>query len=545
MSLGKVALGVASLVIGVSHLKNAGKHFKDARQTPVGLRGLRGGMAAPFADSGRHQTPQGSMRMRSYNINTIDDRIAHLRDLVDSGKRDPRVYAFARQAISRRCGNDWCIPEKANGQEAKAIFDAVRRKVRYTSDISGVDTYQKPAHTLALGSGDCVPEGTLLLRSDGQLVAIEDIRVGDKVFDGIGWASVTNTWDKGVKPVLHFGLNNGCTLTCTSEHRVFRMPKEKGGYADAEEVPAGDLKVGESLWQPREMAMPDAVSLTSDEAYLLGAYLAEGSVKHKRVDGKLSSVSVAGVPNGKGVREKVVEIGERLGLRVHAAPREVYLSCSDDTLDNLLGSIQRGAKNKQLPHMRWTAETAASIVEGLNADGGFSTSGKNFVFSTTSQTLAVQYRLLQRILGHSAAVTRVDAHGGLGSNPIYRVTVRGSDQKRPWARIRQITEGEEVQVYDIETDSHRFYLPESDVIVHNCDDYSSLLCSLMLSVGIPCRFKVIRTRGARDWNHIFAEAGFPRANPQKWISMDASVPVPFGWHAPADMVADQKVFPVR
>ena len=231
MSFGKVALGVASLVIGVSHLKNAGKHFSEAKQ-PGGLRGLRGGMGAPFADSGRHQTPQGSMRMRSYHIKGIEDRIAHLRELVDDGKRDPRVYAFARQAISRRCGADWCIPEKANGQEAKAIFDAVRRKVRYTSDISGVDTYQKPAHTLSLGSGDC-------------------------------------------------------------------------------------------------------------------------------------------------------------------------------------------------------------------------------------------------------------------------------------------------------------------------DDYSSLLCSLMLSVGIPCRFKVIRTRGARDWNHIFAEAGFPRAAPQKWISMDASVPVPFGWHAPAEMVADQKVFPVR
>ena len=95
------------------------------------------------------------MRMRSYNIRTLDDRIAHLRRLVDEGKRDPQVYAFARRATAARCGDDWCIPEKDNMAEAKAVFDAIRKNVRYTSDISGVDTYQKPAHTLALRSGDC------------------------------------------------------------------------------------------------------------------------------------------------------------------------------------------------------------------------------------------------------------------------------------------------------------------------------------------------------------------------------------------------------
>jgi transglutaminase-like putative cysteine protease len=229
MSLGKVALGVASLVIGVGHLRNAGKHLSEAGRGPSApLRGL----SKAFHDSGRHNTGKGQMRMRSYHIRGLDDRIAYLRALVDEGKRDPRVYAFAREAVAKKCGPDWCTPEKDNIKEARAVYDAVRRRVRYTSDIHGVDTYQKPGHTLALGTADC-------------------------------------------------------------------------------------------------------------------------------------------------------------------------------------------------------------------------------------------------------------------------------------------------------------------------DDFSTLLCSSMLSLGIPCRFKVIRTRGARDWNHIFAEAGFPRAAPTKWISMDASVPVPFGWHAPRSMVADAKVFPVR
>jgi hypothetical protein len=134
-------------------------------------------------DSGRTNVamPNGateSMRMRSFNIRTLDDRIGYLKRLADEGKRDPNVYAFARRATSRRCGSRWCIDEKDNLGEARALFGAmrgsnppklsprdiatarhmfqnIRSNVRYTSDIAGVDTYQKPSHTLALHSGDC------------------------------------------------------------------------------------------------------------------------------------------------------------------------------------------------------------------------------------------------------------------------------------------------------------------------------------------------------------------------------------------------------
>jgi transglutaminase-like putative cysteine protease len=78
----------------------------------------------------------------------------------------------------------------------------------------------------------------------------------------------------------------------------------------------------------------------------------------------------------------------------------------------------------------------------------------------------------------------------------------------------------------------------------DCDDYSSLICSSLLSAGIPCRFKVIRTKGSNEWNHIYAQVGIPRQRPTRWITMDASVPVSFGWEAPKSMVAESKIFPV-
>jgi transglutaminase-like putative cysteine protease len=104
--------------------------------------------------------------------------------------------------------------------------------------------------------------------------------------------------------------------------------------------------------------------------------------------------------------------------------------------------------------------------------------------------------------------------------------------------IRYTSDIEGVDTY--QKPAHTLALRTAD-----CDDYSTLTCATLGSVGIPCRYKVIRTKGANDWNHIYPQAGFPRANPQRWISMDSSVNMPFGWEAPQRMVAASKVFRVR
>jgi hypothetical protein len=218
MGLGQVALGVASIVMGVHHLRNGAKHLSGgtpSRRQQLAyfhhMQGLAGitapvGMPAPhsirvpgraFMDSGRsdvltHSYGRVPMRMRSFNIRTLDDRIRYLNRLADEGKRDPQVYAWARSAVNKKCGNQWCVAEKDNLGEARALFGAMRRgvppnmtprdieaaglvfrqirnDVRYTSDIAGVDTYQKPAHTLALRSGDCDDYSSLTCSALGSL----------------------------------------------------------------------------------------------------------------------------------------------------------------------------------------------------------------------------------------------------------------------------------------------------------------------------------------------------------------------------------------
>lgn len=161
-SLGKVALGLASLLIGAKHLKEGARQLASSSSPAIRRDKGFAGLEKAMMNSGFVSTKQGPMRMRTFKINNLDDRIRHLRKLVDEGKRDPAVYAFVREALSQRCGEDWCIKEKDNVEEARAIFEAVRKRVRYTSDIANVDTYQKPAHTLALRTGDCDDFSTLL-----------------------------------------------------------------------------------------------------------------------------------------------------------------------------------------------------------------------------------------------------------------------------------------------------------------------------------------------------------------------------------------------
>jgi hypothetical protein len=207
--LGQVVLGLASIALGLNSLKSGVRrlsglgyakypqipsNFMDREAMPAPMRRRPRGVPVPglpFANSGYRQVRVGSrnvpMQMRSFNIRTLDDRIAYLRRLVDQGKRDPQVYAFARRALTQRCGNRWCIDEKDNIAEAKALFGGLhqaappyqgadlatsrklfrqmRGAVRYTSDIAGVDTYQKPAHTLSLKTGDCDDYSTLTCAS--------------------------------------------------------------------------------------------------------------------------------------------------------------------------------------------------------------------------------------------------------------------------------------------------------------------------------------------------------------------------------------------
>lgn len=78
----------------------------------------------------------------------------------------------------------------------------------------------------------------------------------------------------------------------------------------------------------------------------------------------------------------------------------------------------------------------------------------------------------------------------------------------------------------------------------DCDGYAGLGCGSLMAIGIPCRFRVVRTKGADTWNHIYIEADASRGRGEKWIPLDASEPVKPGWAVPRSMIAEERIFEV-
>lgn len=76
----------------------------------------------------------------------------------------------------------------------------------------------------------------------------------------------------------------------------------------------------------------------------------------------------------------------------------------------------------------------------------------------------------------------------------------------------------------------------------DCDEYTSTGLAALGAIGLPTRAEVIRTRDSSTPNHIFIQAGFPKSNPTRWVSLDASVAMPPGWRAPDSMIAERWIF---
>jgi predicted transglutaminase-like cysteine proteinase len=164
MSLGEVLLGLAGIYLGANAVATGAKRVHS------GLNGPRTTITRapqrtlpPLMQQGRHMgTISGQIRTTTRQVRTLDDRMAQIIALAEQGKLDPTVIAWTRKELSRPAsrprnmnGGQWAVPEKDTRAEIAAIFNAMRRDVRYTSDIVGADTYQHPRVTLKLKTGDC------------------------------------------------------------------------------------------------------------------------------------------------------------------------------------------------------------------------------------------------------------------------------------------------------------------------------------------------------------------------------------------------------
>ena len=317
--------------------------------------------------------------------------------------------------------------------------------------------------------GDCVPITSLVLKDDYTVTAIGNIVPGDRIMGDGSFTTVTEHAFTGEKPILAFELNNGSIFRCSPEHRVF--------LRDNTEKRAEDIKTGDLLKTPTNdfPTQEDPFNLTNlkpeDFAWLLGVYVADGWTdfpRHPRF-------SISGKDGFKKEEQKRRVEFLMQSINVHTRWHERYIAVNDKELSRYMKQCGGHAYEKRLPSLLMNQTQVRSLVEGLAADSSVATSG-TITHGTTSEILALQLRILYRMLGQSVHIKRWDDHGGLGTHPMYRITVRQPDDiahpnaRRNSARVVAIREEEPEMCCDITTDTGRFYLPEADIVVHNCED---------------------------------------------------------------------------
>lgn len=132
--------------------------YRERKRSQLGnYRYMSGKFAeAPAIDS--YSDGDATTVLRASDNMPITQRIGSIQKMIEKSVMDPQMRALAMQ-ITAKC------PERDGKCEAKAIYKAVKSRVRYTGDVApikmstgeteGIDLYQSARRTWEMGGGDC------------------------------------------------------------------------------------------------------------------------------------------------------------------------------------------------------------------------------------------------------------------------------------------------------------------------------------------------------------------------------------------------------
>lgn len=128
-------------------------------QAPKGRLVTKNGQPTPVVEEWLSPSGMRVQHRRSAHM-SIEDRVANIQEKVWQSVTDPEMRKLALQ-ITRNC------PERDGECEARAIYKAIKKRVRYTGDVAPlkvggkdgpvepIDLYQSAKRTWEFGGGDC------------------------------------------------------------------------------------------------------------------------------------------------------------------------------------------------------------------------------------------------------------------------------------------------------------------------------------------------------------------------------------------------------
>jgi hypothetical protein len=103
----------------------------------------------------------GAPTLRVHRVSSLEDRVRLLQKLVNFGEaafdKSSPPFGSIRDPEMRRIGLAVTEVCKARDDrcELMAIYDFVKRNIRYTGDVTNKDTFQSAYRTMQMGGGDC------------------------------------------------------------------------------------------------------------------------------------------------------------------------------------------------------------------------------------------------------------------------------------------------------------------------------------------------------------------------------------------------------
>lgn len=375
---------------------------------------------------------------------------------------------------------------------------------RYMNDPRHVEWIKDPQrmveeiHQHGSTTIDCFVEGTLVLARGHRFVPIEAVVPGMEIWGHDGWTRVKALAYKGVREVSAVRMNNGSTVMATDEHpfMVEFCRKHPDDWTLSRPCPCDDRerkKVALRDLQPKMVLMtPDRIAFGDDEqcpdrAFLEGLYIADGW----KCGGSGFAISGREGKPKEAQKREVEAICERLGYKTTWRDKSIYVGAGKEWMERIsaMGSV---APQKRALSINLGEAAAANLLRGIMADSGRNSGSatlKTRTFTTTSHALMLQTRLLHKMFGVTCGYSYIENHGGLGKNPIWRLSTRQHPRK---LRVKEVLRSVgEAPVYDIETESGYVYLPEHDVTVHNCDEYAVLGATMCLQLGRECELVAV------------------------------------------------------
>jgi len=394
---------------------------------------------------------------------------------------------------------------------AKAVFNWVSANIGYKSDsilYNEVEYWASPELTYQKKYGDCLIWNTKLLTPSKELINISDIKEGDLICGKDGeFHKVINKWYKGKLPTKKIILNNGSEIIATDDHKFI--------LENNTEVLCKDLKINDILKQIKNIkTYPEEIN--KEYWYLKGLFIADGWA-----DKSKKNISISGKDGYKKEKQKkwVKDYCERKNINYYWHER--YITIHSKELFEDFKKCGIGAENKHIGVLPQAKENIEAMLNGLKADAYIREDG-SITFGTTSERLKNEIRILYRMIGKSVHERLwVPSKTSFGKKSIWRIIVRTKKEIR--ARVKGIIENCEEEVYDIEVENHEIYLPQKDIVVHNCDDHGLLIASLCRMCGIPAyRIKVAAGNvitSAGKGGHAYA---IYLADDNEWYTLDST-----------------------